>query len=139
MGERIVIHGRKVVGGKAAGEALVSHEAIGGFSSIDFTKGIYTERTHEICNQSFDGKILVFPNAKGSSGWSANWKSTRVFGHAPAALLITWLGTRSALGAVGIGNPAMTDFDTDPVSVIDTGDYVEVDADNGIVTVTKKS
>ena len=32
----------------------------------------------------------------------------------------------------------MTDFDRDPLEVIDTGDWVKVDADNGIVHVTRK-
>jgi hypothetical protein len=33
----------------------------------------------------------------------------------------------------------VTDFDQDPLQVIATGDWVRVDADNGIVEVTKKS
>jgi uncharacterized protein len=32
----------------------------------------------------------------------------------------------------------MTDFDVDPLSVIRAGDWVRVDADAGIVTVTRK-
>jgi hypothetical protein len=34
--------------------------------------------------------------------------------------------------------PAVTDLDKDPTEVISTGDWVKVDADNGIVEVTKK-
>jgi uncharacterized protein len=34
--------------------------------------------------------------------------------------------------------PALTDFDRDPLEVIATGDWVRVDADRGIVEVTKK-
>jgi hypothetical protein len=35
--------------------------------------------------------------------------------------------------------PTMSDFDRDPLEVIETGDWVKVDADNGIVEVTKKA
>jgi len=34
--------------------------------------------------------------------------------------------------------PALTDFDRDPLSIIETGDWVEVDADRGIVEITRK-
>lgn len=135
---KIVIHGRKMVGGKVTAEALVSQKAIGGFGSVDPGAGKYTERTHELCGCCFTGKILVFPNAKGSSGWSANWKFTRDRGTRPAGMLVRDVGSRSALGAVVMDIPAMTDFDIDPLTVIETGDLVEIDADAGIVTVTKK-
>ena len=33
--------------------------------------------------------------------------------------------------------PAMTDLDQDPLEVIESGDWVKVDADNGVVEITK--
>jgi hypothetical protein len=33
----------------------------------------------------------------------------------------------------------MSDFDRDPISVIETGDWVRVDADRGVVEVTKRT
>jgi predicted aconitase with swiveling domain len=44
-----------------------------------------------------------------------------------------------ALGAVVTHAPAMTELDQDPLTVIETGDWVKVDADNGIVEVIKKT
>ena len=35
--------------------------------------------------------------------------------------------------------PAITDFDRDPLDIIETGDWVKVDADRGVVEITKKS
>ena len=46
--------------------------------------------------------------------------------------------TKVALGAVVSHAPAMSDFDIDPLTVIHTGDWVRVDADAGIVTVTRR-
>jgi predicted aconitase with swiveling domain len=46
--------------------------------------------------------------------------------------------TKMALGAVVTHAPSMTEFDRDPLTCIETGDWVKVDADRGIVEVTKK-
>ncbi|GLY66864.1 aconitase X swivel domain-containing protein [Amycolatopsis taiwanensis] len=132
---RLVLHGRKVVPGVAEGEALVSHETISGWGGIDPVKGIIIERRHELSGVSFTGKILVFPGAKGSSGWSGFFQSTRLLGTAPLAMLFTHLTTKAALGAVVTRVPSMTGFDRDPVELIRTGDWVRVDADAGIVEV----
>jgi predicted aconitase with swiveling domain len=42
-----------------------------------------------------------------------------------------------ALGAVVMRIPSITELDQDPLQVIETGDWVKVDADRGIVEVTK--
>ena len=80
----------------------------------------------------------MFPGAKGSSGWSAYFHMTRLNGVAPKALIFNKMTTKVALGAVVTHAPAMTELDQDPLKVIETGDWVKVDADNGLVEVTKK-
>jgi predicted aconitase with swiveling domain len=62
-----------------------------------------------------------------------------VLGTAPAAWLFNQMTTKIALGAVVSHAPAMTDFDRDPLALIRTGDWVRVDADAGIVTITRKT
>ena len=136
---KIVLHGRKVVGGCAEGEALVTKDTISGWGGIDPATGTIIERRHELCGQSFKDKVLVFPGAKGSSGWSAFFHAARLAGAAPKAMLFNKLTTKVALGAVVTHAPAMTAFDQDPLTVIATGDWVKIDADNGVVEVTKKS
>ena len=42
-----------------------------------------------------------------------------------------------ALGAVVMRVPSVTDFDRNPLDLIETGDWVKVDADRGIVEVRK--
>jgi predicted aconitase with swiveling domain len=44
-----------------------------------------------------------------------------------------------ALGAVVMRVPSVTDLDQNPLDVIETGDWVTVDADRGIVEVVKKT
>jgi predicted aconitase with swiveling domain len=45
--------------------------------------------------------------------------------------------TKAALGAVVMRIPTMTDFDSDPLELIETGDWVRIDADAGTVSVWK--
>jgi uncharacterized protein len=131
----ITIRGRGVVPGAVEGEALVSHEPISGWGGIDPARGVIIEPRHELFGQCFTGKVLVFPSAKGSSGWSGFFQSTRLLGTAPIAMVFARLSAKSALGAVVTRVPAVTDLDADPCEVIKTGDWVRVDADRGVVQV----
>ncbi len=137
--ETFTITGRKVVGGFAEGEALVTSDTISGWGGINERDGSIIERHHELVGQSFAGKVLVFPGAKGSSGWSAFFHMTRLNGVSPAAMIFTRMTTKIALGAVVTRVPAVTDCDRDPVEAIRTGDWVRVDADAGTITVTRKA
>jgi hypothetical protein len=128
-----------VVGGVAEGEALVTRDRISGWGGIDPRTGTIIETRHELKGQSFKGKVLVFPGAKGSSGWSAQFHLARLTGAAPLAMLFNEMTTKIALGAVVMHAPSLTDFDVDPLTVIETGDWVKVDADRGVVEVTKKA
>ncbi|MEV6699282.1 DUF126 domain-containing protein [Streptomyces sp. NPDC051453] len=132
---RLVLRGRGIVPGRVEGEALVSHETISGWGGIDPATGTIVERRHELYGVCFTGKVLVFPGAKGSSGWSGFFQSTRLMGTAPLAMVFTNLTTKAALGAIVTRVPTVTEFDDDPVARIATGDRVEVDADNGLVVV----
>jgi uncharacterized protein len=137
--KKIVLRGRKVVGGVAEGEALVTKERISGWGGIDPRTGTVIETRHELRGKSFAGKVLVFPGAKGSSGWSSQFHVARLAGAAPLAMVFNEMTTKIALGAVVTHAPSVTDLDHDPLQVIETGDWVKVDGDRGIVEVTKKA
>lgn len=137
MSEKVILKGRKVVGGIAEGEALVARQTISTWGGVDAMKGIITERRHELRGQSFAGKVLVFPSAKGSSGWSTISQVIRLAGKAPKAMVIREVNSLTAIGAVTMRVPAVTDLDQDPVEVIATGDWVKVDGDKGVVEITK--
>ena len=136
--EQIVIHGRKVYPGHVAGTALVSSQGIGTWNSLDERTGVVTARGHVLFGKSMKGMILVFPYGKGSSGWGRNFQNLGYFKAAPKAMLISQVDSRTALGAVSACVPSVTDFDIDPLTVIEDGDWVDVNADEGIITVTKK-
>ena len=134
-----VLHGRKVVGGVVEGVALVTRQQVSGWGGIDPSTGTIIESRHELRGVSFAGKVLVFPGAKGSSGWSNQFHLARVMGKAPAAMLFNEMTTKIALGAVVTRCPSMTGFDADPLDLIETGDWVRVDADAGTVTITRRT
>ena len=133
----IVLTGRKVVGGVAEGEAQVTRDTISGWGGVNAMTGTVIESRHELRGQSFAGKILVFPGAKGSSGWSAVFHMARLAGKAPLALVFNVMTTKAALGAVVMRIPAVTDLDRDPLDLIETGDRVRVDGDRGTVEIWK--
>lgn len=131
----VLIHGRGLVPGCVSGEALVSHETISGWGGIDPALGTVIEPRHELFGVCFTGKVLVFPGAKGSSGWSGFFQSTRLMGTAPLAMVFTTMTTKAVLGAIVTRVPTISELDADPVELISTGDRVTVDADQGLITV----
>lgn len=137
--QKIVLHGRKVVGGCAEGEALVTRDTISGWGGVNPMNGTIIETRHELNGRSFKDKVLVFRGAKGSSGWSVTFHIARLAGSAPRAMIFNEMTTKVALGAVVVRAPAVTDLEQDPLEIIETGDWVKVDGDRGIVEITKKT
>ena len=136
--DKLIIRGRVVVPGIAEGTALVSREPVPGWGGIDPLQGTIIERRHSLYGACFSGQVLVFPSAKGSSGWAGFFQATRLNGTAPLAMVITRVSAKSALGAVVTRVPALTDLDDDPVEAIRTGDYVRVDANLGQLEVYRR-
>ena len=65
-----VIKCRKISKGYGEGEALLCTQPIGFNFGVDVATGTITEHNHELENQSFQGKVLIFPQGKGSTGGS---------------------------------------------------------------------
>lgn len=136
---KIIIRGRRVAGGRAEGEALVARENFSGLGGLDRETGTIIDERHPLCGQSIRGKILVMNGAKGSSSFSKYFHQIRLNGAGPLAILFNVTTSKMVMGAIVSHVPAMTDFDKDPLSVIEDGDWVIVDADEGMVEVSKKS
>ncbi|MCL2583202.1 MAG: DUF126 domain-containing protein [Streptosporangiales bacterium] len=130
-----VLRGRGLGGGACEGEALVTTQAIAGWGGLDARTGTVIESRHELCGQSIAGKILIFPAAKGSSGWSGVIHLARLEGTAPAAMVFNVMNTKIALSVVVSHVPCVTGLDADPTEAISTGDRVRVDGDKGVIEV----
>jgi predicted aconitase with swiveling domain len=59
-------------------------------------------------------------------------------GQSPKAMIIRDISSLTGIGAVVMRVPTVTELDKDPTEIIETGDWVKVDADRGIVEITKK-
>lgn len=130
---------RCIVSGKASGEAIVSKDAMC-FYLVDPETGTVIERNHAIHGRSIAGKVLVVQSGKGSSvvqvdGFYQLWVKNNL----PAAIIIAEAEPVIVSSAVIVSEPMVDRMEVDPFSVISDGDYVEVDAENGIVNVTKNS
>ena len=133
---RITLKGRKVIGGYAEGEALVSKMPLMGWGNVDSEHGYTVERNHPLYEVSYKGKVLVFTEPRGSGGFVGYGRS-RMFGTHPAAFLYRKGNNLTVFAAMVMNVPTVTDFDQDPTEVIETGDYVKVNGDDGIVEVIK--
>ena len=137
MGAQFVLKGRRIVKGKASGEAIVTKEAISFNGGVDNMTGVVTEPGHELEGVNIAGKMLVFQTGKGSTGGSYKIYDMVSRGTAPVGFVQVAPEGVTTIGAI-IGNiPVVAGLDQDPTLVIRNGDHVEMDADAGLVTVTR--
>ena len=134
--KEIVIRGRAVYGGVAIGEALVSPMPMMGWGNVKPELGYTVEREHPLKEVPLKDKILVLPFARGSGGFVMYGGTTR-YGTNPAAVLVNQVMSITILMAMNLKRPGLTDFDRNPLEVIETGDYVEVNGDEGFVKIYK--
>lgn len=130
--------GRKVVGGKARGEALVSKAPICFLGGIDVKTGRVTEVGHPLEGKNIAGKVLVFPTGKGSTGGSYLIFEAAENGVGPCAMINRAIEQVTAIGCIIAEIPVLDRVDPDPIEGIKDGDLVEVDADSGLITIVRE-
>lgn len=139
MSETITIRGRRIAGGRAEGEALVSRAMLSFWGEVDPVTGRVIAVGHPLEGCSLKDKILVIQSTKGSSATPMVLGLAKLEGTAPAALVTVEVDGLSALGAIVQGIPMMAELERDQFDCIRTGDRVTVDADEGVVTVTARN
>jgi len=137
---KIVICGRGAFRGKAFGEAIVCPESIQGWSGVSDTTGEIIEAGHSQRGKNINGKILVLPCSKGSTGWSGHFHSASLAGFTPAGWLFSKIDSRSGVASAVLSIPTIADFpeNIDLFSLIKSGDFIEMDGDTGEVIITPK-
>ena len=126
------LKGRKVVGGKAEGELIVSQKPLSFLGGVDPETGIVTDAESDIRGRSIAGKILAFPRGKGSTVGSYVIYALKKTGKAPKGIIVEEAETIVATGAIIAGIPLVQGID---VSKLKTGQRVRVDADSGEIEV----
>lgn len=124
----MILSGRKIFGGNAQGEALVSCMGISFFGGVDPDTGIVVERGHDLEGHSISGKVLVFPTGKGSTVGSYTLYRLKMAGLAPIAILNATCETITAVGCIIAEIPCIDQVDLD---CLHTGQVLLVDAEKG--------
>ncbi len=120
------LKGRIIFKGKAEGEALVTSMPISFYGGVDPNTGIVLEKGHELQGQSVKGKILIFPQGKGSTVGSYTLYRLKKNGVAPAGMINKECETIIAVGAIISEIPTIDKID---VTKFKTGDSVKVEND----------
>lgn len=124
------LQGRTISKGSAEGEAIVSSEAISFYGGVDPETGIVVEKKHGLEGKSIAGKILVFPQGKGSTVGSYSIYRLKKAGKAPLAIINKECETIVAVGAIISEIPCVDHIE---IEKIKDGMKVKVDADEGVV------
>jgi len=129
----IILKGHKVSKGKAQGEALVSQSPISFMGGVDPETGLIIEKGHELEGKCIADKILIFPTGKGSTAGSYQLYELAFFKKAPKAIINLRADPIVTVGAIMSNIPLVDKLDKNPLEIIKTNDFVEIDADQGIV------
>lgn len=124
------LKGRKISKGKAKGEALFSPEGISFYGGVDPDTGVVVEKGHPLEGKSVKGRILAFPQGKGSTVGSYTLYRMKKAGTAPAAIINKECETIVAVGVIISEIPCVDKID---ISQLKDGMRVEVDGNKGIV------
>ena len=132
-GERkMELKGRTISKGVAEGEAITTTQPISFYGGVDPDTSEIIEKGHELQGKKVKGKILVFPNGKGSTVGSYTLYRMKKNGTAPAGIINKECETVVAVGAIISEIPCVDKID---ISKIKTGENVRLE--NGVVRIKK--
>ena len=116
--------GRTIYEGRAEGIALVSSSPLSFYGGVNPDTGEVVERGHELQGESVKGRVLVFPNGKGSTVGSYVMYRLAKNGAAPCAIVNAKCETIVAVGAIISEIPCVDMVD---IGKIKSGSKVIVD------------
>ena len=125
------LKGRTISKGIVKKEALVTSQPISFYGGVDPNTGELIEKGHELQGKSLKGKILVFPNGKGSTVGSYTLYRMKKNGVAPAGIINRECETVVAVGAIISEIPCVDKID---ISQIKTGDIIRINGDHVTIT-----
>ena len=131
----VILKGRTIQPGAAEGPAVVLPTPISFLGELSPETGRLVLPGSNMDGQSIKNKILVCPSGKGSSGGPTVAWLAKQAGNAPLAVVCTTIDQVLALGVLTAEIPTVEIRDQDPTEVIKTGDFLIVDASQGIVKI----
>ena len=131
------IEGRTIMKGNVQAEAIVARTPLS-FAYID-QSGAVLDKTQDLYGQIIKDKILVLPALKGSSMQELALAALVRSGRAPKGVIALEADTRLVTAALFCEIPVVDQLEKNPLEVINTGDLVRINADEGIVEIQKLS
>jgi predicted aconitase with swiveling domain len=135
----MILKGKTVKKGEVEGEAIVSQIPFSYLGDLDVNTGKVVVRGHDLEGQSIANKIFIFPTGKGSTVGPYVAYMAKQLGNIPRGMICIEVEPVMAMVAIMNDIPMVHKLDKNPLEVIQTGDYVKMDATRGIVEVIKKS
>ena len=134
----MILRGKTVNEGKVEGEAIVSKLPFSVLGDLEVATGRIMVKGHDLEGQSLKGKIFVFTTGKGSTGGPLVAYQAKLQGNMPIGMICTEAEPVIAMVAIMNDIPMVHKLNKNPVEVIETGDYIKMDAQAGRVEVIKK-
>ncbi len=122
-----------ILPGKAIGRAMVMLNPISFQGEID-EEGTIVASGHPYAGENISGRILIYPEAKGSSGGCMMLRLLAKRGKKPAAIVNTrYLDANLVEGAILADIPMLYYPDKNIYHLVSTGDLIKVDGDSGLL------
>lgn len=127
----------KIAEGVALGPSLISQDDMC-YYLVEPETGVVIEKGHALQGKAIGGKVLIFPSGKGSSVVQADGiYQLNMYGNAPKAMIIQHPDTVLVASCIIMGIPLVDRVEEGFYKNVENGDFIEVNADEGIVTVVK--
>mgnify|MGYP000361038572 CR=1 FL=1 len=128
------VKAKGIVKGYAEAESLVCKKAFSFLGDVDMDTGIIIAKGHEHERKTIAGKIMIYPETKGSSGGCVVLMVLAKSGKQPAAIVLSKAAdTNIVEGAILAGIPLVCEPESDLIAEIPNGMKVAVDGNKGEV------
>ncbi len=136
--KRIIIKCRGLVKGQITGSALLMNKAFSFMGDVDMDTSEIIARDHEQKGETIAGKILIYPETKGSSGGCVVLNALYQQGKQPGAIVNLKMADYNLVeGAISAKIPLLCLPERDLGEIMKNGDIVSVDGGKGIIEIIR--
>jgi predicted aconitase with swiveling domain len=130
-----ITHARPIVKGRVEAEALVCRNAFSFLGDVDMDTGVIIAKGHEHEGESIAGKVLIYPETKGSSGGCLVLMTLAKQNNQPAAIVLEKAADPNIVeGAILAGVSLVCEPEQELFATILSGATVTVDGTTGEVS-----
>lgn len=128
------VQARPIVKGRVEAEALVCRNAFSFMGDVDMDTGVIIAKGHEHEGQTIAGKVMIYPETKGSSGGCIVLMTLAKQGKQPAAIVLEKPADPNIVeGAILAGVSMVCEPEQDLIATVPNGAMVTVDGTRGEV------